>query len=282
MATRTRAALPFPRPPPHDLPARRRTRTAPPRATAASGRRLTLATAGFCDYHAGGICVNVRPAIVRELRAQARLPSSYALRVLGAAALLLATFLFAARTGFGLNEGSHLFGWLNFTLFLSIWIIVPLLAADCISVERREGTLGLLFLTPLTARDIVVAKGFVHGLRALTIWLAVTPILAIPLLLGGASWRELAMSVANNFSALCLALAAGLVASSFFKNWLRSLAAACGLACSFAGLYLLAAGVLMASLLDPGSAAVSSLAPVTKPALARFAVPSLVLRQRPL
>jgi len=46
--------------------------------------------------------------------------------------------------------GGRLFSALNATLFLSIWIFVPLLTADTISREKREGTLGLLFLTPLT------------------------------------------------------------------------------------------------------------------------------------
>jgi len=41
---------------------------------------------------------------------------------------------------------------------------VPMLAADCVSRERREGTLGLLFLTPLDARGIMLAKSMVHHL----------------------------------------------------------------------------------------------------------------------
>ena len=55
---------------------------------------------------------------------------------------------------------------------MAIWVLVPLLVADCLSRERREGTLGLLFLTPLTANDIVIAKGLSHGLRAVTLCFA--------------------------------------------------------------------------------------------------------------
>ena len=57
------------------------------------------------------------------------------------------------------------------------------LTSDCLSAEKREGTLGLLFLTNLKARDIVIAKVFSHGLRSLTMWAATLPIIAVPLLL---------------------------------------------------------------------------------------------------
>jgi hypothetical protein len=147
--------------------------------------------------------MTVLPAIARELRAQARLPFTYAVRVLGAAALLLVALFFASHSGLWPNTGGRLFGWLNFTLFVFVWMIVPLIVADCISRERREGTIGLLFLTPLKARDIVIAKGLVHGLRALTLWFAVIPILAIPFLIGGLSRPELVLSVLFTFSSIC-------------------------------------------------------------------------------
>ncbi|MDB6067713.1 MAG: hypothetical protein JWR26_3921 [Pedosphaera sp.] len=166
--------------------------------------------------------MTVLPAISRELRAQSRLPFTYGLRVLGAAALLGVSLVFAFNYGFAPNLGGRLFGYLNCTLFFSIWIIVPLLAADCISRERREGTLGLLFLTPLNARDIVLAKGFVHGLRSFSLWIAVLPIITISILIGGVSWEEAASSVLINFSSICWALAAGLLASSLSKTWLRA------------------------------------------------------------
>jgi ABC-type transport system involved in multi-copper enzyme maturation permease subunit len=164
----------------------------------------------------------VLPVIERELRAQSRLGFTYGLRVLGAAALLLVILLFSISFGLPPDRGGELFGHLNCALFISIWALVPLLVADCLSRERREGTLGLLFLTPLKAGDIVLAKGFVHGLRAVTLWLAALPVLTIPFLLGGVGWREGLMSVLINFSVMCWALAAGLLASSLAKTWLRA------------------------------------------------------------
>src|SRR2546426_1402832 len=172
----------------------------------------------------------VIPVIGRELRASARQPFTYSPRTLGVAALLLACLLFGLEYGFGPALGGKLFGSLHFTLFLAIWLLVPLLTADCISRERREGTLGLLFLTRLSAQDIVAAKTLAHALRALTLWLAVLPVLMIPFLLGGVTWMEALLSVAISFSAVCWALSAGLVASAWSKSWLRSLLGACLLA----------------------------------------------------
>ncbi len=186
--------------------------------------------------------MRVLPVIERELRVQARLGFTYGLRVLGAMTMLFVCLFFGAREGFDTSIGGRLFGYLNTTLFLSIWIMVPMLAGDCISRERREGTLGLLFLTSLRAREVVFAKVFVHGLRALTLWLAIIPVATFCFLLGGVTWKEGVMSVLVNFSMICWALAAGLLASSLSKVWLRAQLLACVLGGCFAALFLLLDG----------------------------------------
>jgi ABC-type transport system involved in multi-copper enzyme maturation permease subunit len=166
--------------------------------------------------------MNVLPVIARELRAEARHGFTYWLRVLGAAVMLAVGVWAWVGNNLTMGDGGQLFAVMHATLFFSIWILVPLMTADCISRERREGTLGLLFLTPLKARDIVLAKGLAHGLRAATLCVAVLPMLTLPLLLGGVGWLEVVMSVMVNFSALCWALAAGLLGSSWCKTWLRA------------------------------------------------------------
>ncbi len=167
--------------------------------------------------------MNVLPVITRELRAEARHPFTYLLRVLGAAAVIIAATLFTLAFGIQAQLGAKLFQELHFTVQLTIWVLVPLLTADCLSRERREGTLGLLFLTPLRALDIVVAKSLAHGLRALTLLLAALPVVALPLLIGGVSWQQAVSSLLLNGSAICLALAAGLLASAASRTWIRSL-----------------------------------------------------------
>jgi ABC-type transport system involved in multi-copper enzyme maturation permease subunit len=196
--------------------------------------------------------MTVFPVIVRELRASARQPFTYNLRVLGAGALLVAGVLFGLKVGFAPAFGRLLFAALHCTLVGAIWVLVPILTADCISVERREGTLGLLFLTPLRGTDIVVAKGLAHGLRAVTLSLAVLPVLTIPFLLGGVSWNETLLSVMVNFNAMCWALAAGLLASAWSTAWLRALLLAAILAFIF--FFALAAGIGWTLLLVLGPA----------------------------
>jgi ABC-type transport system involved in multi-copper enzyme maturation permease subunit len=182
------------------------------------------------------------PSIERELLSQARSPAHHTWRVAGAAALLVESGYFGFSQGFLVNQGGELFRVLNGTLLVFLWLVVPLTVADCISRERREGTIGLLFLTPLKARDIVLAKGLAHGLRALTLWLATLPVMALPFLLGGVGWREAVWSAQVNFSSLCGALGAGLLASCLSKQWTRAQVLACFLALAFAMVFFFLLG----------------------------------------
>src|SRR5262245_45801874 len=101
----------------------------------------------------------------RELLVAARQPFTYSLRTLGAGVVIAVCALIVLNSGAGPQLGTQLFASLHTTIWLSIWFLVPLLSADCISRERREGTLPLLFLTSLGPVDIVFAKAIVQGLR---------------------------------------------------------------------------------------------------------------------
>ena len=96
--------------------------------------------------------------IGRELRAESRRPGNYWLRVLAAGGLML---VFASLVITWQDDAAYLgrtlFRILYQTTLFACWILTPLMTADCISRERREGTLGLLFLTPLTPLEIVSA-----------------------------------------------------------------------------------------------------------------------------
>lgn len=169
------------------------------------------------------------------MRCAGRQPATYWVRILGVLSLLCVMYLeFGTSDRTGPQFGGRLFGLLHGTLLLAIWMLVPLLSADCISKERREGTLPLLFLTPLKPRDIVYAKGTAHGLRSLTLWLAVLPVLTVPLLLGGVGPSEILMSALVNCASICLAMAAGILASALSRVWARALVLAVGLASGFA------------------------------------------------
>lgn len=186
--------------------------------------------------------MTVLPVIGRELRTQCRLAFTYNLRVIGAATVMVVCLVYLLSYPALRPRGEEMFARLNIALFISIWVLAPMLCADCISRERREGTVGLLFLTPLRAQDVVLAKGLVHGVRALSLLLAVLPVMTIPFFLGGVSWSDAAMAVLMNCSAMCWALAAGLLASSFCKTWLRAQLLAFSLAAGFAAVFLFAVG----------------------------------------
>lgn len=168
--------------------------------------------------------MNLLPVITRELRAQARQLFTFWLRGLGVFTLLVGGLWVMGESAFEPNVGGHLYGRLHLMAYFALWLLVPLGAADCISRERREGTLGLLFLTPLKPAHIVIAKGFVHGLRAATLVVAIVPVLAIPFLLGGVTWQQAALSTVIYFDAICWCLAAALVASSMARNNNRAMA----------------------------------------------------------
>ena len=125
-----------------------------------------------------------------------------------------------------LSEGGFLFERVQLTLTLIILALAPTLTADAIARERRESTLNLLGLTPLSPVGVVVGKCAANGLRALTLWLAAIPVVTIPFLLGGVSGRQMIESVVAQFAGLTLGLVAGLLGSSITVHFRRALALA--------------------------------------------------------
>ena len=88
---------------------------------------------------------------------------------------------------------------------------------DTLSSEKREDTLGILFLTHLKPRDIVLGKLFAHGLRTAYLLIAITPILAIPIFVGGVSGVELMRMPLLLLNSLVLSLSIGLLISSVVR-----------------------------------------------------------------
>src|SRR5207249_5732175 len=82
-------------------------------------------------------CVTVLPVMERELRAEARHAFTYWLRALGTSVSLIifAVMMIDARDN-APGLGAKLFGNLNTALFITIWLLAPLLTADCLSRER--------------------------------------------------------------------------------------------------------------------------------------------------
>ena len=165
------------------------------------------------------IHLNVWPVVQRELREGARRPINHRLRFWSAAVgTLLLWILVSTSEKPAAQLGGWLFASLHTMLLGLIFVIVPGLTADCIAREKRDGTLGLLFLTPLSAGGIVAGKALAQGLRAFTLWLAALPLLTIPFMTGGITWFDAFSALSLEFCAAVLCLAAGLLASSLARE----------------------------------------------------------------
>ncbi len=92
------------------------------------------------------------------------------------------------------------------------------LTSDCLSEEKREGTLGLLFLTDLHGYDVVAGKLIATSLSALYCLLTLLPITAFPLLLGGVTGGEFWRTAFALLNALFVSLTAGIWVSSLVRD----------------------------------------------------------------
>jgi hypothetical protein len=173
--------------------------------------------------------VTLLPIVDRELRVSARKPATFWLRIVAALIGLMigigSVVLNEVNGGGTATFGSILFGvlsWLSLAAALSAGLF---LTSDCLSEEKREGTLGLLFLTDLRGYDIVVGKLLATSLRASYALLAIFPILAITLLMGGVAAGEFWKASLALLNALFSSLCAGLLVSVLSRDAQRALAA---------------------------------------------------------
>ena len=168
------------------------------------------------------------PIVERELRVGARRRVTFWGRVSAAGlalgiALLLQLFFLASRGGLAAQAGLIQFtvlSWLSFAFACGAGIF---LTSDTLSEEKREGTLGLLFLTDLRGYDVVLGKLITGSVQAFYALLAAFPILALSLLQGGVTVRQFWLAVLVICHTLFLSLAIGLFVSSVSRDSQRSM-----------------------------------------------------------
>jgi len=169
------------------------------------------------------------PIIERELRVATRKRSTFWLRTLAAlvALVLGGAILVLHRIGaFGPSALGHaLFSTLTWLALLTALSAGLFFTADCLSAEKREGTLGFLFLTDLRGYDVVGGKLFATSLRVAYALLSVTPILAVTFLLGAVSGSQYWKTALALLNALFCSLAAGLMVSALSRDAQRALGA---------------------------------------------------------
>ena len=174
--------------------------------------------------------MTVLPVVHRELLVRARQPATHRARWLAAGlALVVMLPVWMARFPDPARMGSRLFAWLAVLALAGCLIEGARQTADCLSQEKREGTLGLLFLTRLSAWDVVLGKLAATSLNSIYGFLAIMPVLGLPLLTGGVSGGEFGRMVLALVVTLFLAQAVGLFTSSLSLDELRSLFTALGM-----------------------------------------------------
>jgi ABC-type transport system involved in multi-copper enzyme maturation permease subunit len=172
------------------------------------------------------------PIVQRELRVASRAGSTYFTRFLaGGLGVSVAGWMLLTLPR--LAAPSAVSGALLQTLSLGAFVYALLIGvrntADCLSRERREGTLGLLFLTDLRGWDIVLGKLAATSLHALYGLVALLPVLAIPLVLGGLQASQVARTALVLLNTLLFSLACGLFVSTLCENDRRAVGGALAL-----------------------------------------------------
>ena len=171
--------------------------------------------------------MTVLPVIVRELRVRARGRAAYWSRMAVAfigALLCVQQLIVSGPLGTPAATGRHVFNEMVGAAFL-LSCGACLLATEAIGSERRQGTLGLLFLTRLRGPDVVAGKLVSVGATSVYALAGLLPALMIPVLAGGVTGGEAFRKAAGLLATLLFALGAGLLGAAVQAHRLK---AACG------------------------------------------------------
>ena len=163
----------------------------------------------------------------RELRAGARQKGIHRMRWITALTFFgLLAWLMWVFNSFRSAQVFQIYSTLTFFYCLTIGTVRT---ADCLSSEKREGTVGLLFLTNLNGMEIIGGKLCSNALAAAYGLFAIFPLLALQMSLGGVTlwhfWRTV-LALAN---AILFSMAAGFLASSMCVRQFTAVALAAGL-----------------------------------------------------
>lgn len=170
------------------------------------------------------------PIAQRELRVAARQRATHRWRLisgLAAAAVAAGVGLIAYQMQrvAGAQPGIWIFNVLKWMAFLLALLAGVFFTSDCLSEEKREGTLGLLFLTDLRGHDVALGKLLSTSLRPFYSLLAVFPVMGLAFLLGGVASREFWETLVAICNALFFSLALGMAISVVSRDAIRAMTA---------------------------------------------------------
>ena len=171
--------------------------------------------------------MNLLPVADRELRLLARRPRTYLARVV-TALIVIVTSVGMLYAGFGgvlsaASAGQTLFLVLSWAAAVCVLFDGALLTADCLSSEKREGTLGLLFLTDLKGYDLVAGKLISQTANQAYALLAALPALAIALFLGGITGHDIVRMTQALLNGLFFSASFGILVSACCREERRAL-----------------------------------------------------------
>lgn len=162
------------------------------------------------------------PIVERELRVAARRPATYRARfwmVVAAVTVCVWQLLnVASGTVPPRMEGPQLFHTLSVLAFVYSLLVGAQITADCLSQEKRDGTLGLLFLTDLKGYDVVFGKLAASSINSVYGLLAIFPLLALPVLLGGVSGTDFTRMALLLLNTLFFSMACGMLVSTLSRH----------------------------------------------------------------
>jgi hypothetical protein len=177
--------------------------------------------------------VTFLPIVDRELRVAARKRNTFWLRVvaalialiIGGGFMMLSLLPFGGAGPFGGRGqmGGPLFAvltWLSLGTALCAGLFFT---SDCVSEEKREGTLGFLFLTDLHGYDVVLGKLLATSLRCVFGLVAIFPVLAVTQLMGGVDAAQFWKTLLALVNALFVSLAGGLFVSAISRDSQKAL-----------------------------------------------------------
>lgn len=181
------------------------------------------------------------PIVERELRVAARRPMTFWLRIIAAlVAFLIGSGLFtlfvSIPSGIGAQPGAPLFAvltWMSLAVCLAAGLFFT---SDALSEEKRDGTLGFLFLTDLRGYDVVFGKLLATSCRCVFALLAIFPVLACTQLMGGVEGGHFWRTLLALLHTLFFSLVVGIFVSALSRHPQKSLVATLAL------LFILLAG----------------------------------------
>ncbi len=160
--------------------------------------------------------MNLKTIILRELRLQSRNRWTYWQRVgFAGLPLIMCLWVFA---GSNRDPGQEMLVVASVVSMLLFGFGAALAVSDVICSERREGTLGLLFLTSLRSWELLLGLAISAGARFLLCLIAIMPVLLLPLLTGGVHWPEVLRECLNVLIVVWLGISVGLFWSAVCRE----------------------------------------------------------------